>query len=165
VKIAQHAAGSGAVNVQVVSGAAIAGGDDEGLVVDDETDVADETFVEDLVRDGAIVNAAMWFTSDAGARSRSVGFGHFQAPGNREGSSKSVAAADSTNHTGEDARAYIAILVSCTRLSPLSGWGCEGRRLSRECSSSRFYYSHGQRRRANRSRERCVHAPLPPART
>ena len=120
------------MNVQVVSGAAIAGGDDEGLVVDDETDVADETFVEDLVRDGAIVNAAMWFTSDARARSRSVEFGHFQAPGNREGSSKSVAAADSTNHTGEDARAYIAILVSRTRLSLPGGWEYQGRHLSRD---------------------------------
>src|SRR5712691_8263876 len=99
----------------------------------------DETFVEDLVRGGAVVNAAMWFTSDARARSRSVGLGHFQAPGYREGSSKSVAAADATNHTGEDARAYIAIFVSRTRLSLLSEWGCQGRRLSRECSSSRFY--------------------------
>src|SRR5207302_5922825 len=43
----------------------------------------------------------------------------------------SEAAADSTNHTGEDARAYIAILFSRIRLSPLSGRGCRGRRLSR----------------------------------
>src|SRR5712691_4883543 len=48
----------------------------------------------------------------------------------------SVAAADSTNHTGEDARAYIAIFVSRTRLSLPAGWGCQGRRLSRECSRS-----------------------------
>jgi len=75
----------------------------------------------------------------------------------------SVAGADATNHTGEDARAYIAILVSRTRLSLLSGWGCQGRRLSKAWKNHYRRCALWQRRLAMRRRERGRDGRVPPA--
>src|SRR5205807_10170697 len=49
IEVAQHAAGGRTVDVEHVSVAAERSGDDEGLSVSDEADVAKESFVENLV--------------------------------------------------------------------------------------------------------------------
>src|SRR5579863_8497219 len=66
--LAQHAAGGGAVNVEARILAPVGGRDHEGLAVDGETDVAEESFVEDAVGRLAIVDAAVGFADHAGAR-------------------------------------------------------------------------------------------------
>ena len=74
------------MNVKVVSRAPVARRDNEGLVVQNETDVADKTFIQDLVRSLAVVYPTVGFADDACARGWRVGFGHRkQSPGNREG--------------------------------------------------------------------------------
>jgi hypothetical protein len=58
-EFAQHAAGSGAVDVERVALAAVAGGDHIGLAIESETDVANEGFVENFEDDIAIVGSAL----------------------------------------------------------------------------------------------------------
>src|SRR5271169_1876079 len=61
IEIAQHAAGGGAVDVQNVSVASKGCGDDEGLAVDNEADMAKESFIEDLIDGVAVVYRALRF--------------------------------------------------------------------------------------------------------
>lgn len=55
------------MNVELVAGSSVAGGNDEGLAVDVEADVADEGFVEDLVCGFAIVDGALGLAHEASA--------------------------------------------------------------------------------------------------
>jgi hypothetical protein len=61
------------VDVEHVSVAAVGSGDDEGLSVGDEADVAEESFIEDLVDGIAVVHRALRFPHYAGAWSGIAG--------------------------------------------------------------------------------------------
>src|SRR5260370_37839718 len=75
IEVAEHAAGGRAVYVEHISVASERSGDHEGLSVNHEADVAEETFVEDLVDGVAVVNRPLRFAHYARARSWSgVGF-------------------------------------------------------------------------------------------
>ena len=74
--LAQHAAGGGAVNVEAGILAAVGGRDHEGLAVDDETDVAEKSFIEDAVHGLAIVDAAIGFADHTGARGGHLSLRH-----------------------------------------------------------------------------------------
>ena len=69
IEVPQHSAGSGAMDVEIIAVASVAGGDDEGMAIANESDVADESFVEDSVGSFAIVGAAMGLADDLGAGS------------------------------------------------------------------------------------------------
>ena len=56
-----------AVDVERVSVASVRSGDDEGLSVGDEADVAEESFVENLVDGVAVVNRPLRQANNAGA--------------------------------------------------------------------------------------------------
>jgi hypothetical protein len=74
-EVAQHATGCGAVEIDGVAFSSEKSGNDDGLAVGDESDVADKGFIEDGIDGFAIVVAAFGQTPDAGAVGRSVG-GH-----------------------------------------------------------------------------------------
>jgi hypothetical protein len=74
-EVAQHAAGGGAVEIELVAFASEERGNDHGLAVDDESDVADEGFVEDRIDGVAIVVAAFGESADTGALGRREGHG------------------------------------------------------------------------------------------
>ena len=61
------------MDVEHVFVASVGSGDDVGLPVGDEADVADERFIEDLVDGFAVVNRALRFAHYAGAWSGSAG--------------------------------------------------------------------------------------------
>jgi hypothetical protein len=63
----EHAAGSAAVQVKSVSGAAKIRGDDVGLAVDTEADVADKSGVQDFVDGFTVVLTALGQAFDLGA--------------------------------------------------------------------------------------------------
>src|SRR5712671_7945708 len=67
IEVAEHATGGRAVDVKHVSVAAERSGDHEGLSVGNEADVAEESFVENLVDGVAVVNRALRFAHYAGA--------------------------------------------------------------------------------------------------
>ena len=75
-KIAQHTAGSGAVEVKRVADAGIHCRDDVGLRVRGKTDMTNEPFVENLVDGGAIVNGALRFAQDLRTLRRCKGIRH-----------------------------------------------------------------------------------------
>jgi hypothetical protein len=64
------------MDIKVVAAASIAGRDDERLTIDDEADVTEEAFVQDLVGEGAVVDGALRLASDTGARRGCIGLGH-----------------------------------------------------------------------------------------
>ena len=66
--LAQHAAGGGAVNVEVRVFASVGRGNYEGLSVGDEADVAEEAFVENAVSGFTIINGTMSFADHTGPR-------------------------------------------------------------------------------------------------
>jgi hypothetical protein len=74
-EVAQHAAGGGAVEIELVAFASEERWDDDGLAVGDESDVTDEGFVEDGVNGGTIVVAPFGESADAGALGGSEGHG------------------------------------------------------------------------------------------
>ena len=74
--ISQHAAGSGAVEIDRVADARVERGNHEGLAIDRKTDVADESFIENLVDGRTVVDAAMRFAHDARALGRRGDFLH-----------------------------------------------------------------------------------------
>src|SRR5260370_11292556 len=61
IEVAEHAAGGRAVDVKHVSVASERSGDDEGMSVGYEADVAEESFVEDLVDGVAVVHRPLRF--------------------------------------------------------------------------------------------------------
>lgn len=75
-EIAQHAAGGGAVKIDRVADARVHGGDDVGLRIGCEADVANETIIENFVNLGTIVNGALRFADDACALGWCGGIGH-----------------------------------------------------------------------------------------
>ena len=76
IEIAQHTAGCGTVNIEVIPRAAVAGWNHKRLIVHDEADVADKTFVQNLVGGCAVVNAALWLANDTGTGSWAMRLGH-----------------------------------------------------------------------------------------
>src|ERR1700674_2222154 len=71
IEVAQHAAGGRTVDVKHVPVASERSWDHERLSVNQEADVAEESFVEDLVDGVALVNRALRFAHYARAWSRS----------------------------------------------------------------------------------------------
>jgi hypothetical protein len=64
------------MDIKVVALASIAGRDDERLAIDNEADVTEETFVQDLVGDGAVVDGALRLAGHTGAGRGRRGLGH-----------------------------------------------------------------------------------------
>src|SRR5690348_7265308 len=81
------------MNIEIVAGAAISSGDYEGMSIGNESHMANETFIENLVSLGAIVHSALRFAHQSGAWCRSLVVRHDleEAPGNREELQASVA--------------------------------------------------------------------------
>ncbi len=75
----QHAAGSRAVEVELLPAAPMDGGDDHWLAVDHEADMADEGLVNDGLDGGAVIHSALGQTLDGGA-GRLEGSGHGRIP-------------------------------------------------------------------------------------
>jgi hypothetical protein len=63
------------VDVERVSVASIGSGDNVGLSVDCEADVAEESFIEDMVNGVAVVDGALRFAHYSGAGSGTTGHG------------------------------------------------------------------------------------------
>src|SRR4029077_15561194 len=75
IEMWRHGVGGRTVDVKHVSVASERSWDHEGLSVNEEADVAEEGFVEDLVDGVAVVNRALRFTHNARARSwNGIGF-------------------------------------------------------------------------------------------
>src|SRR5437660_12413024 len=70
---AQHATRLRAMNEQFVVDARVSGGNHERLAVNHEANMADETFVENLIDQVAVVAPAIWQT----LQSRACSFGKF----------------------------------------------------------------------------------------
>src|SRR5439155_23281526 len=66
---AQHATGLRAMNEHLVTEARVTGGNHEWLAINREANMADETFVENLIDQFAVVAAAIWKTLQSRARS------------------------------------------------------------------------------------------------
>jgi hypothetical protein len=64
------------VEIKSVSFPAIARRNHEWLVIDYESDVTDETLIEDFVSGSAIVDCALWLADEARPRSGSVRIRH-----------------------------------------------------------------------------------------
>src|SRR5437016_7834101 len=65
---AQHAAGLRAMNEQFIANARVTCGNHERLAVNCEANVADETFIENLIDYLTVVAAALWQTFQSSAR-------------------------------------------------------------------------------------------------
>ena len=74
--LTQHAAGGGAVNIEVCVLAPVGCGNHEGLSVSEEADVTQEAFVEDAIDGFTIVDAAVGLADDTGPGRGCEGLGH-----------------------------------------------------------------------------------------
>src|SRR5262249_2529912 len=76
IEVAKHAARGGAVDVKVISYAAVAGRDHKRLSIHLKPNVTDKAFVEDLVSNIAIVDATLRLADNPRARGGRVVFRH-----------------------------------------------------------------------------------------
>src|SRR5258708_23460994 len=74
--LTQQAAGSGTMDVEAIVFASVRSGDNKRLAVGDETNVAQETFVENAIRGLAIIDATLGFANDTSPRCGHLGLGH-----------------------------------------------------------------------------------------
>src|SRR5438128_9178169 len=73
------------MDVEDVAVASVTGGDDEGMAIDDEADVANETFVKNLVNGRPIIDSPLRLANHTRTRGWRCGIRHAEeAPGNRE---------------------------------------------------------------------------------